>query len=126
MARVSIADELSAIHGTRAKLRRQHSRSDSLSVVVASRRPDDLSHLLTYLYHQTLPTFSVHLGLHGFDLDSSLKQRVNKLRNRKIDVTYKTFQPQETLGSILTNLATSSRGKFISRMDDDEIGRAHV
>jgi hypothetical protein len=127
MARVTIAEELQAIHDTRAKLRRQRSRSDSLSVVVATRRPDDLSHLLTYLYHQTLPTFSVHLGLHGFDLDSSLKQRVNKLRNRNIDVTYKTFQTQETLGSILTNLAKSCRGKFISKMDDDDIyGPEHL
>ena len=121
MSRVSLSDELSTLRSIRQKNRKNHSTSNSVAVVMASRRPDDLGSALTYLRNQTLPTFELHLGLHGFNLNTSLKNEIQKLRNRKIKVVVHDFDETEKLGEILTALAQEATSRYITKMDDDDI-----
>ena len=121
MSRVSLSDELSTLRSIRQKNRKNHSTSNSVAVVMASRRPDDLGSALTYLRNQTLPTFELHLGLHGFNLNTSLKNEIQKLRNRKIKVVVHDFDETEKLGEILTALAQETTSRYITKMDDDDI-----
>ena len=94
---------------------------------MASRRPDDLKNALSDLRAQTLPTFELHLGLHGFNLDASLKSEITKLQNRKVKVFVHNFASTETLGSMLTSLAAGTRTKYVTKMDDDDFyGSEHL
>ena len=120
MSRVSLSDELSTLRSIRQKNRKNHSKTNSVAVVMASRRPDDLGDSLTFLRGQTLPTFELHLGLHGFNLNTSLKNEITKLRNRKIKVFVHYFDETKTLGEILTALAQGTTSRYISKMDDDD------
>ena len=91
-----------------------------MSVLVSTLRPDDLSSLLTQLHNQTLPSFELLLGLHGFDLLPSHKRQITALNRRKVKVTTAKFSKEKVLGEILTALAESSASEFIAKMDDDD------
>ena len=127
MSRVSLSDELSTLRSIRQKNRKSHSKTNSVAVVMATRRPDDLGNALTYLRDQTLPSFELYLGLHGFNLNTSLKNEITKLRNRKIKVFVHHFDATNTLGEVLTALAQETTSRYISKMDDDDIyGSEHL
>ena len=127
MSRVSITDELSHVRLNRQKQCKGHTKVDSIAVLMASRRPDDLRNALLDLRAQTLPTFEVHLGLHGFNLDAPLKSEITKLQNRKVKVFVHNFDSTETLGSMLTSLAAGTRTKYVTKMDDDDFyGSEHL
>ena len=127
MSRISLNEERQRIDESRSRLRKKYSQSESVAVVIASRRPEDLASVLTNLYEQTLPSFDVLLGLHGFSPSASLKQKIAKLRNRKVNVIVKTFDLEMTLGTMLTELAKSRRAKYVTKMDDDDFyGPEHL
>lgn len=127
MSRVLLSEELSLVRVHRQKKRKVHSASNSVAVVMSSRRPEDLKNALVFLRYQSLPTFELHLGLHGFNLNASLKNEIIKLRNRRVRVDIQHFDSTETLGSILTSLAAETTTKYVTKMDDDDFyGSEHL
>jgi len=116
----SFSQEIQAIEAIRKSRRSKIKKYPTVSVVVSTLRPSDLSNLLTQLLTQSLPSFELVLGLHGFDLLSSHKRQITSLNRRKVKVTTKKFSKEKTLGEILTTLAELSEGKFIAKMDDDD------
>ena len=107
----SFSQEIQALEAIRNSRRSKIKKYPTVSVLVSTLRPDDLSHLLTQLHNQTLPSFELLLGLHGFDLLPSHKRQITALNRRKVKVTTARFSQEKVLGEILTAL---------------EIGRAHV
>lgn len=116
----SFSQEIQAIEAIRNSRRSTIRKYPTVSVLVSTLRPDDLSSLLNQLQSQTLPSFELVLGLHGFDLLPSHKRQITALNRRKVKVTTKKFLKEKTLGEILTTLAESSAGEFIAKMDDDD------
>ncbi len=116
----SFSQEIQAIEALRKSRRSAIKKYPTVSVLVSTLRPDDLSSLLSQLIEQTLPTFEVELGLHTIELTASHKRQIAALNRRKVKVTFAKFAEDETLGTILSSLAESSRGEFIAKMDDDD------
>ena len=127
MSSIAIDEEFESLITARARRREKHHQRDSVAIVMASRRPEDLKSVLHDIYSQTLPSFELHLGLHGYKADSILTQQIVKLRHRKISVSIHHFESKETLGNILTTLAMHSKTRFVAKMDDDDIyGPEHL
>jgi hypothetical protein len=116
----SFSQEIQAIEALRISRRSAIKKYPTVSVLVSTLRPDDLSSLLSQLIEQTLPTFEVELGLHTIELTASHKRQIAALNRRKVKVTVAKFAEDKTLGTILSSLAESSRGEFIAKMDDDD------
>jgi glycosyltransferase involved in cell wall biosynthesis len=116
----SFSQEIAALELLRKKRRSKIKQYPSVSVLVATVRPDDLTNLLTQLRAQTLATFELVLGLHAIELNASHKKIIRELNQRKVRVVSHTFKKSENLGSILSALAKESSGSYIAKMDDDD------
>ena len=116
----SFSQEIQAIEAIRKSRRSKIKKYPTVSVVVSTLRPSDLSNLLTQLLAQSLPSFELVLGLHAIDLSPSHKKQISALNRRKVKVLIEKFSKDKTLGEILTTLAESSHGQFIAKMDDDD------
>ena len=116
----SFSQEIQALEAIRNSRRSNIKKYPTVSVLVSTLRPDDLSSLLAQLQNQTLPSFELLLGLHGFDLLPSHKRQITALNRRKVKVTTARFSQEKVLGEILTALAESSASEFIAKMDDDD------
>jgi len=116
----SFSQEIAALELLRKKRRSKIKQYPSVSVLVATVRPDDLTNLLTQLRAQTLASFELVLGLHAIELNASHKKIIRELNQRKVRVVSHTFKKSENLGSILSALAKESSGSYIAKMDDDD------
>jgi len=87
---------------------------------VSTLRADDLSNLLDQLLAQSLATFDLVLGLHTIELSASHRRQISALNRRKVKVEVQKFTKDQTLGTILSNLASQSTGEYIAKMDDDD------
>ncbi|MEQ7129428.1 glycosyltransferase family A protein [Actinopolymorpha sp. B11F2] len=89
-----------------------------ISVLVASKRADDVVRCLADLARQTYSRFEVLVGTHGYTLDphtlADLRKRLpGPLRTVDID-------DQRTLGEILEILTRRADGEFVAKVDDDD------
>ena len=116
----SFAKELAEISQIRSQRRSKISAYPTLSVVIATVRPNDLENILNQMLKQTMPTFELLLGLHNIDLNSKHKSLISKLKSRKVSVSHIKFAKSATLGEILSTLCEKSKGEFISKIDDDD------
>jgi hypothetical protein len=116
----TFSQEITALESLRKDRRSRIKKYPSLSVLVATIRPDDLTSLLSQLSKQSLPTFELRLGLHGVELTELHKKQISTLNRRKVKVFVKKFDSDKTLGTILTSLAEESSCEFIAKMDDDD------
>jgi glycosyltransferase involved in cell wall biosynthesis len=116
----SFSQEIAALELLRKKRRSKIKQYPTVSVLVATVRPDDLTNLLTQLRAQTLATFELVLGLHAIELNATHKKIIRELNQRKIKVVSHAFKKSENLGSILSALAKESSGSYIAKMDDDD------
>ena len=116
----SFATELLEISQIRNARRSKVGQYPSVSVVIATVRPNDLESILNQILKQTLPQFEVLLGLHDIDLNAKHKAIIKKLGARKVKVTHQKFSKSATLGGILTTLCEKSTGEYISKIDDDD------
>ena len=116
----SFAQELELQSNLRKSRRSQVSQYPSVSVVIATVRPNDLENILNQILKQTLPQFEVLLGLHDIDLNTKHKALIKKLGARKVKVSHQKFPKSATLGEILTTLCQKSSGEYISKIDDDD------
>ena len=123
----SFFEEIDAQRTLRFNRRLKINRYPTISVLIATLRPADLTSILNQLYRQTLPGFEVVLGLHGFDLRPEHKTVISKLKKRSISVVVIPCHSSMTLGQVLTQLAESSSGQCIAKMDDDDFyGPQHL
>jgi len=116
----SFSQEIQAIEATRKSRRAKIKKYPTVSVLLSSLRSDDLSNLLDQLLAQTLATFDLVLGLHTIELSASHKRQIAALNRRKVKVVVRKFTQDQTLGTILSTLASQSQGDYISKMDDDD------
>jgi glycosyltransferase involved in cell wall biosynthesis len=116
----SFSQEIQAIEALRISRRSAIKKYPTVSVLVSTLRPKDLSSLLAQLIEQTLPTFELVLGLHTIELSTSHKRQIAALNRRKVKVVVEKFTEDKTLGVILSSLAEKSSGEFIAKMDDDD------
>lgn len=93
----------------------------ALSVVISTARPNDFTQILKQVARQRLAKFQLVIGIHDFTLSHAHKLLIKKLENRGIEVKIEFFKKHETLGTILSALAANSSGRFVSKMDDDDI-----
>jgi glycosyltransferase involved in cell wall biosynthesis len=116
----SFSQEIQAIEALRKSRRSKIKKYPTVSVLVSTLRTDDLSNLLDQLLAQTLATFDLVLGLHTIELSASHKRQIAALNRRKVKVTVRKFSEDQTLGTILSTLASQSHGDYIAKMDDDD------
>ena len=116
----SFSQEIQAIEALRKSRRSKIKKYPTVSVLVSTLRTDDLSNLLDQLHAQTLATFDLVLGLHTIELSASHKRQIAALNRRKVKVTVQEFSEDQTLGTILSTLASQSQGDYIAKMDDDD------
>lgn len=116
----SFAKELAEISQIRAARRSQINVYPTVSIVIATLRPNDLENILQQILKQTLPKFELLLGLHDIELNAKHKSLIKKLQARKVSVLHFKFAKSATLGEILSSLCEKSSGTFISKMDDDD------
>lgn len=127
MGEQSYEEEVKELKAIRATRRSKIETYPSLSVVMSTARPDDFLHILNQLLKQKLSNFELMIGIHDFTLNSKHRELIRKLGIRAVDVQVEKFERHETLGSILSVLATDSSGQYISKMDDDDIyGPEHL
>jgi len=119
--------ELLAVSTERATRRAAIKKYPSLSVVIATARPSDLSNILLQLEVQTMKKFELLLGIHKFKMSAAHKSAIRRLQKRGIAVITQDFSPAHTLGSVLTSMAKQSSGEYLAKMDDDDIyGPEHL
>ena len=116
----SFSQEIQAIEALRKSRRSKIKKYPTVSVLVSTLRADDLSNLLDQLLAQSLATFDVVLGLHTIELAPSHKRQIAALNRRKVKVSVANFTKDQTLGTILSTLASKSSGEYIAKMDDDD------
>ena len=116
----SFSQEIQAIEALRKSRRSKIKKYPTVSVLLSTLRPDDLSNLLDQLLAQTLATFDLVLGLHTIELSASHKRQIAALSRRKVKVSVQKFTQDQTLGTILSTLASQSQGEYIAKMDDDD------
>ncbi|MEY3635990.1 MAG: hypothetical protein RL147_419 [Actinomycetota bacterium] len=123
----TFSQEIASIETLRKNRRSKIKKYPTLSVLVSTIRPDDLTSLLSQLMNQSLPTFEVRLGLHGIELSANHKKQISALNRRKVKTVVQKFEADNTLGTILSSLASGSNSEFIAKMDDDDFyGPEHL
>jgi hypothetical protein len=120
LAVTSFTQELAEISKVREARRSRITEYPTISVVIATVRPNDLENILSQILKQTLPKFELHLGLHDIDLNTKHKALITKLKARKVSVSTMKFAKSATLGEILTKLCEKSTGAYIAKIDDDD------
>lgn len=116
----SFSQELTALESIRAHRRAAITKYPSVSVLISTLRPDDLTNLLRQLLTQSLPSFELIIGLHTISLNQTHNKLITQLSKRKVSVVTESFPQDFTLGSILSALAERSKGEYIAKMDDDD------
>jgi hypothetical protein len=97
----------------------------AVSVLLASRRRDDLVALLPRFAAQTYPAFELLVGTHGYRLGDDLKARLAESSHAPI--RWVESDPQESLGQLLGRLSRIADGELLSKVDDDDhYGREHL
>ena len=93
----------------------------TVTVLLATQRPNDLMKILPQINSQTLMEFSLSIGMHGFELTEEHQKLITALNARGIQTTITTFDSNKTLGIILTSLSENCSSQYLAKMDDDDI-----
>lgn len=89
----------------------------SVSVVLATRRPQNLEPALRQVSRQRGVELELVLAAHGFDVDEA---RVRDLLDDHVQLTLAP-QPEETLfGDVLAHAGDAASGDLVLKMDDDD------
>jgi hypothetical protein len=95
----------------------------TVSVVLSSRRPDDIEACLGYLATQTYPAWEVVLGLHGYEVEESIVDRWRELVPTRLRVL--ALPAELTFGMVLGRLSRIADGELLTKVDDDDRYGAH-
>ena len=116
----TFSQEIQAISDLRLSRRSSMKKYPTVSVVLSTVRPEDLTSILSQIKLQTLKNFELAIGLHGFQLNTKHKLLISELNKRKVKVIVEKYVKSVTLGFILTDLAHKTSGDYVSKMDDDD------
>jgi hypothetical protein len=109
-----VANEL----GSRAVSTRWEGVVPTISILLATRRPDDLAQALEMISRQRHPRLQLVVGLHGASWTDEAESMV---RSAGIaDVRIRRFDSDCNLGDVLAGLAELSDGEFVTKWDDDD------
>ncbi len=94
-------------------------RSPTLTMMIPTNRPHQLSEIFANLGRQTYPELNVVLALHGIEIDEG---RIRDLADRYgiDDVTVVPVEPSIVLGDVFNRGFAEASGDFIGKMDDDD------
>lgn len=90
---------------------------ESVSVILATKRPDFVDHALTQFEQQSWENRELLFGFHGFsiqDLGDHVSARVHRL-GRHLE-----FNADHLFGDVLRQLTLTADGDIIAKMDDDD------
>lgn len=105
----------------RAMAQRRADRPGPPSVVMATRRPDNVYHALGMIERQSLQPLEVLVGLHGDRFDGPRPGSVPP------GVQLYRYGDDSNLGEVLADLTERSRGAVVTKWDDDDwYGRHHL
>lgn len=90
-------------------------RAVTVSVVMATRRPEDLPNALAMISRQSHRPVEVLVGLHGDDFD---RDAIDALRSAETQVV--PYDETANLGEILQDLTRRCRGEVVTKWDDDD------
>lgn len=90
----------------------------TVSVVLSSKRADDIEACLGYLASQTYPSWEVVLGLHGYEVPESTVDRWRELIPTRLRVL--PLSSELTFGMVLGRLSRVADGELLTKVDDDD------
>ncbi len=95
-----------------------------ISVVVATNRPHQLDNVLSFIGRQVHDPVQLVLVQHGFETDGDeLARRADDAGVR--DLVALTADPALTLGACMNLGVDAADGRFVAKMDDDNVYGAH-
>ncbi len=97
----------------------------AVTVVIASKRPDDLDRVLLEMAAQTYPQFEVLVGAHGWQPDDAQRQRWQGLLPGRLRLQH--LANEVPFGHVLGQLSRRADTELITKVDDDDrYGRHHL
>jgi len=107
-----------AVRRRRRALRRLHpATSTSVSVLVATHRPDFVDHAVRTVAAQRNVLVETILVTHGFELS---RRRLRSLQKQALALTVRTAARDLPLGAVLNIALEAASGDLVSKMDDDD------
>jgi glycosyltransferase involved in cell wall biosynthesis len=88
----------------------------SISIVMPTRRPDQLEHALTQVRHQRASNVQLVLATHGFEPDPDLIRTWAD----EVDLVVRPQPASANLGEVLRAGTQSAEGDVIVKLDDDD------
>ncbi|MBO1031886.1 glycosyltransferase [Tessaracoccus sp. SD287] len=93
-----------------------------VSVLMATRRPEQLDHALAQVTQQRDVDIQLLLGTHGFQVD---ERWLAAAREQLDDVQVIDAPPEWMLGDVLNHLVERADAEVVSKMDDDDLYGPH-
>lgn len=98
-------------------------RSSLTSIIIPTKRPAQIEHIVSQVAGQKGVNFEVLIGLHGFTLDDWAKRRI--LENLESNSGFRRIEfldipVHESLGTVLKRLSRAAQGEYVARFDDDD------
>jgi hypothetical protein len=98
----------------------------SISAVVPTMRPDQVSHVMRFVAAQVHEDVELVLVTHGFELDAdkarAQAEEAGLATDRLVLVSRGT---SETLGALMNAGVGAASGRYVAKMDDDNVYAAH-
>ena len=95
----------------------------SVSVVVATKRPDMVERIFSNVKNQDYKNLELIIALHG----DGFKNSYPDFMDSELPVTILRFSEKEIFGNVISQASSVARGEWITKMDDDDwYGREHV
>lgn len=89
-----------------------------VSVVISSKRPDDLDAVVQAMAAQTYPSFEVLVGAHGWQPRAEQEQRWADVLGGRLRLV--AVDPGTTFGHVLGQLSRRADAELITKVDDDD------
>jgi len=97
--------------------------TDSVSVIIPSRRPEFVESIVRQAVHQSHTNREVLVGLHGHTRQQILA--ASPWLQSRTDVRFIEVDADLNLGRVLARLSAEASGDYIAKMDDDDLYTQH-
>ena len=88
----------------------------TISVLIASKRQEDVLGCLRAMANQDYPAYEVLLGTHGYRLDEDVRREFEQ----KLTLRALPIDASATLGQMLGTLSRAADGDLLAKVDDDD------
>ena len=104
----------------------QQPRDLSISAVVPTMRPGQVGHVMRFIAGQVHPDVELVLVTHGFELDAGKARALAEEAGLDPDrLVVRTRAVSETLGSLMNSGVAAASGRYVAKMDDDNVYADH-